>query len=494
MDRRTPAAVSKSRYVSGLQCDKQLWTQVHARESIPPIDPATQAIFDQGTEVGQLATKLFPRGIEIGRKEFRWKLVVPATQKALSQRRPLFEAAFRAGGAACRVDVLDPVEDDAWDLYEVKSSTSLKDVHYNDVALQAYVLQKAGLEIRNCYLTHINNQYVRSGPLEISALFVHQDITEQVNARLSSIESSLEHMVEVLELDENPQVPIGPHCNTPYACPLIARCWSYLPRQNVLTLSGGKKKGFALLDRGITNLGAIPATFAVTSKQSIQIEAARANRPHVEIEAIRGFLSELSYPVYYFDIETIGPAVPRFDGTSAYQQIPFQYSLHVVDSPEESPRHYSFLAEGSDDPRPEFLDHLHNSIGLQGSVVVYNAGFEKGILEASTLAWPKHADWVKDFLERFVDLLAPFRAFHYYHPDQLGSASIKTVLPALVGNSYKGLAISAGQTASLEFTRITYGLIDAAERLQVREQLEAYCAQDTMAMVEIVNKLRNLSA
>ena len=121
MFRRTLAAISKSRYVSGLQCDKRLWTEVHARESIPPFDDATQAIFDQGTEVGQLATKLFPGGIEIGRKEFRWKIVVPATQKALTQRRPLFEAAFRAGGAACRVDVLDPVEDSAWDLYEVKS-------------------------------------------------------------------------------------------------------------------------------------------------------------------------------------------------------------------------------------------------------------------------------------------------------------------------------------------------------------------------------------
>lgn len=178
MFRKIPAAISKSRYVSGLQCDKRLWTEVHAREVIPPIDAVTQAIFDQGTEVGQLATQLFPGGIEIGRKEYRWKLVVPATEKALTQRRPLFEAAFRAGGAACRVDILDPVEDDAWDLYEVKSSTSLKDVHCNDVALQAYVLEKAGLEVRNCYLTHINKNYVRNGSLDISQLFVHQDITE----------------------------------------------------------------------------------------------------------------------------------------------------------------------------------------------------------------------------------------------------------------------------------------------------------------------------
>lgn len=299
--------------------------------------------------------------------------------------------------------------------------------------------------------------------------------------------------MEVLDLDEDPHVPIGPHCTAPYSCPLIERCWSYLPRQHVVTLSGDKKKGFKLLDRGTKDLRAIPPNLEVTGKQTIQIEAARSNRPHVEIEAIRSFLSELAYPVYYFDIETIGPAVPRFDDTSAYQQIPFQYSLHVVDSPEESPRHYSYLAEGPDDPRPKFIEHLQNNVGPKGSVVAYNAGFEKGILKAGILTWPQYGDWVEDFIDRLVDLLAPFRAFHYYHPDQLGSASIKAVLPALVGNCYQDLAISEGQTASLEFSRVNYEGVDEAERHQVRQQLEAYCAQDTIAMVEIVNKLRDLS-
>jgi hypothetical protein len=494
MSRRKPAAISKSRYVSGLQCDKRLWIEVHARESIPPIDAATQAIFDQGTEVGQLATQLFPGGIEIGRMEYRWNVVVPATQKALTQRRPLFEAAFRAGGAACRVDVLNPVEDNAWDLYEVKSSTSLKDVHCNDVALQAYVLHKTGLEVRNCYLTHVNNEYVRNGPLETAELFVHQDITEQVNARISSIETSLEHMASVLGSDEEPHVQIGAHCTTPYSCPLIERCWSFLPRQNVLTLYGDRRKGFALLERGVTDLRAIPPELETTDKQTVQVEAAISRRPQVDADAIRDFLQKLKYPLYYFDIETLGPAVPKFDGTRSYQQIPFQYSLHITAGPQEPPQHSSFLADGQDDPRPHFLEHLQRNIGPQGSVVAYNAAFEKGILSATSLALPEYGDWIAAFLDRFVDLLAPFRAFHYYHPDQLGSASIKAVLPALVGNSYKDLAISDGQMASQQFSRITYGSVDEAERQQVRQQLEDYCALDTLAMVEIVNQLQELSA
>ena len=139
------------------------------------------------------------------------------------------------------------------------------------------------------------------------------------------------------------------------------------------------------------------------------------------------------------------------------------------------------------------LERLRGDIGPSGSVVAYNATFEKGILNASTNTWTEYRDWVATLLDRFVDLLAPFRAYHYYHPDQLGSASIKAVLPALVGNSYKDLAISEGQTASFEFARVNYGQTEDDERLRVREQLETYCAQDTLAMVEIVRELRKLT-
>ena len=172
--------------------------------------------------------------------------------------------------------------------------------------------------------------------------------------------------------------------------------------------------------------------------------------------------------------------------------MPFQFSLHRQTAPGAKPEHFGFLADGHGDPRPEFLNQLRACIGTEGSVVVYNAKFELGILEALAKAYPQHGGWIKGINKRMVDLLEPFQGFSYYDPEQHGSASIKAVLPVLTGKSYDDLEIRQGGQASIEFLRVHFGTASATEREKVRRNLERYCGQDTEGMIWIVDELRRL--
>ena len=210
-------------------------------------------------------------------------------------------------------------------------------------------------------------------------------------------------------------------------------------------------------------------------------------------KALDRFLASLRYPVHYLDFETVMPAVPLFSGTRPYEQIPFQFSCHVVRRPGDEPEHARFLARNADDPRPAFARRLMEAVGEEGSVVVYNAPFERGIIRTLGQAGLLEDDWTENVLDRTVDLLAPFRSFAVYHPDQGGSVSMKNVLPALTGRGYDDLAIAEGQTASAEYFRVTYGDVSDEERDSVYRQLTDYCAQDTLGMMHIVDRLTELA-
>jgi hypothetical protein len=300
-------------------------------------------------------------------------------------------------------------------------------------------------------------------------------------------------MAGVIRQAACPDVRIGPHCDDPYTCPLHARCWGFLPEQAVTTLYRGGRRGWRLLEDGITALADIPDHFWLTPNQEIQRRAAVTGQPHVDRPALSAFLGQLEYPVSFMDFETFGTAIPLFDGVRPYQQVPFQFSLHVVRSAGAAPYHFGFLAEGRDDPRPEFMRRLKAVLPETGAVVAYNAVFEKARLDECCDFLPEYRQWFPQVERRMVDLLLPFRGFRYYHPAQGGSASMKAVLPALTGRGYGHLAIQEGGQASLEYLRVTHGGVAEDERQRVRQSLEQYCGLDTEGMIWIVDALRRLT-
>jgi len=487
--------LSKSNYLMGLQCSKLLWFRYNAKDQIPVPDAAKQAVFDQGTEVGELAQRLFPGGTVVAPGIITASEVIAETQKAIQSRRPLYEAAFSYHGGYARADILVPVARDAWDLIEVKSTTGLKEeVHLPDIAFQAFVLTGAGIKLRKCFLAHINNEFVRRGPIDPQKFFTLEDVTKPVSALSGDIEDRIDAMQRVIGAKSHPEIQIGPHCDNPYTCALHDHCWSFLPEASVFTLYRGGQKGFSLLKRGIQKLADIPADVALTDIQAIQRSVLLAGQPHIDRPALAAFLSQLEYPVSYLDFETIGTAIPLFDGVSPYQQVPFQYSLHILRSANVQPKHRQFLTEGTADPRPEFMRQLRADLPETGSVVTYNASFETSRLKECCELLPEFKPWLRKVTPRVVDLLLPFRGFRYYHPEQHGSASMKAVLPALTGNGYENLAIQEGGAASREFLRVTYGQVTAAERRRVRQDLQEYCGLDTLGMVQIVDKIKGLTA
>jgi hypothetical protein len=339
---------------------------------------------------------------------------------------------------------------------------------------------------------HINPDFVRRGEIDPKKFFTLEDVTDQAANLGQLVEDRLGDMFKAIRQRQHPDIKIGPHCDDPYTCALHDHCWSFLPERNVLDLYRGTKKGFGLLNQGVMLLKDIPGDIKLTASQAIQRATAIAGKPHVNKQAISKFLGQLRYPVSYLDFETLGTAIPLFDGVRPYQQVPFQFSLHIVRAPGAKPEHIMLLAKGRHDPRPEFMLRLRDAIGRQGSIVGFNAAFELARLRECCEAMPSFSVWLRGVEGRVVDLLDPFKSFAYYHPDQQGSASMKAVLPALTGKGYDSLAIQEGGMASREFLRVTFGDVTAEERKRVRQELKAYCGQDTEGMIWITGALRGM--
>ncbi len=483
--------LSKSKYLNGLQCPKLLWISFNRPELIPQPDAVTQNRFDQGNLVGELAKSLFPEGIDIPTDDFIKNIHM--TKELIKLRKPLFEAAVMVGQRYSRADILSPAGEDEWDLIEVKSSTEVKDVNLHDVSFQKLCWEDSGVKIRKCFLAYINNKYIKNGEVNPHELFILEDISERVEEVGKDIWDRIDEMFEIVIMADCPETPIGPQCSDPYACALSSFCRANLPEHNVFTLYCGGKKACELYNLGITEIAEIPLIFQLNEKQQIQRSCIVNNETYLDKERIQLFLKELQYPLYLLDFETFSTVIPLFDGTHPYQNIPFQFSLHIKEAPESVLQHISFLSEGTGDPRPGLIDTLSKSIGESGSIVAYNKSFEENVLKDLSIAFPQHTDWINAILSRFIDLLAPFRGFAYYNPSQKGSASLKKVLPAVTGMDYTGLEIAKGDDASLAYLDMAYGDLSEAERLTIREQLLSYCGLDTEGMVRIIEKLEEMT-
>ena len=480
--------LTKSGYVKGLQCDKLFWIYQNRRELLPEPDASTQARFDQGQIVGDLAKTLYPDGIEID-----WMGAddggVARTRAALLNRKPIFEAVIQHGSLYARPDILKPAPGGLWDLIEVKSSSKVKNDHIPDVAFQKHVYEKSGVRIRRCFVMHVDTSYVRKGALECGKLLHKEDVTGDVEEILGDVRFEARRMLSVMSKECCPEVQVGDQCKD---CDLYDECWDFLPEHHVFTLLRGGQKSFDLMDTGILRIKDIPGDFQLTPKQSIQVACEKTGKPHVEPGKIQSFLKQLEYPLYFLDFETFMAAVPPYDEMSPYEQIPFQYSLHAVPSPGARAVHQSYLSNGKGDPRPEVLGALKTQLDRTGSIIAYNAAFEIRVLKSCAKHFPKYEKWLEFILPRFVDLLVPFREFHYYHPNQDGSASLKAVLPALTSRSYEGLEIADGEAASLRFRDMAFGNLPAAEKSKIRKALEIYCHQDTEGMIDILKALERL--
>ncbi|MBU4463205.1 MAG: DUF2779 domain-containing protein [Proteobacteria bacterium] len=481
------STISKSKYMNGLQCSRLLWFVVNSPEELPTIEEDKQFIFDQGHEVGDYAKKLFPKGVEVPYDSN----FIELTRKFVSQRDTIFEGAFSCKGTFAKIDILKPVNKDEWDIIEVKSSTKVKDENIDDVAFQRFVVEGAGLKVRRCHQIYVNNEYVRDGDIDPKEFLSKEDVTDRVAEKLD-LEDNIIRMQKVIALKKPPTMSIGPHCSNPYDCPLSEKCWSFLPEHNVTELYYFGQKKYEMLNKDILSIKDLPSGVKLSDKQRIQIAAIKSGKPLIDKESIKRFLKSLEYPVYCLDFETLGVAVPPFDKARPYQKIPFQFSVHVTQKMNSDVESHSFLADGRKNFAPELIKAL-KVISPTGTVLAYNMSFEKQVLKVLAELSPKDANWLDSISDRLKDLIEPFRAFSYYHPDQHGSMSLKAVLPVLTDKSYKEMEIGEGGTASLKYYLTHFRDSAKEEKEKVRNALLEYCKLDTEGMVAILRKLEEIS-
>jgi hypothetical protein len=483
--------ISKSKYLEGLKCLKLLWYDFHNPKIIPHPGPMTRAVFEEGEKIGILAQSLFPDGIFLG-SGYDFKKVSDKSIASLAQNKPLFEAGFLFRSTYAIADILAPACNGTWDIIEVKSSTDVKEEHIPDVAFQKYVYEGAGLKINKCFLMHIDNTYIKNGPIEPKKLFKAQDITEEVNEIIPEIEKEIDEMTLTIASDKEPVIEIGPFCNKPHDCPLKGFCWGSLPEDNVFILYRGGKFLYDLYKNGVTRISDIPLGMKLTDKQLIQIKTHKDNEEYIDKEALKDFLSQIEYPLYFLDFETMAPAIPAYDNSRPYEAIPFQYSLHIIKKEGAKPEHHGHIAKGNLDPRPEILKLLKEQLGTHGTIIAYNAVFEIRCLKKMAEVYATYKPFTDTIETRFVDLMTPFVKFMYYTPKQEGSYSMKTVLPALTGKSYEGLGIANGEVAQREYMRVTFDpLVTKEDKDKVLKDLEVYCGLDTQGMIDIFNVLKS---
>jgi hypothetical protein len=488
--------LTKSRYNQALQCVKLLWLGAHKPELAAPADESRQHTFDIGHRVGELAQKRFPGGILVAEDHMHSQEAVATTLRLVTTAPPaLFEAAAGTADLTCRADILVNVDGKGrlWDLHEVKSTAHVKDVHYPDVAFQKYCFEQAGFQIRDAYLMHIDRSYVRHGEVEPDRLLLAANITAEADQHMVGIQERLDSLLSVLRSDTQPEVAVGPQCMTPYECPFYAYCHADEKEEPYTIDELGGKDGVAAIAKleamGIKYLKDIPDDFPLSTRYRNAVLSNRTRQPVIDKGPIKAHLGKLFYPLYYFDFETIGAAIPPYDNSRPYTNLPFQYSLHIQKQENGPVEHREFLLKERTDPREQLVERMLADLGTKGTIVAYNMTFEKGVIAELATTFPLHSDALLALLPRFWDLIVPFRKA-YAHYDFHCSASLKNVLPALVPSlSYEALAIQEGGDASLKYLAWQDGAMDEKEWAQVYEDLRKYCGLDTMAMVEIMKVL-----
>ena len=495
--------LSKTSYIKGLKCEKLLWLNKNNKIVLTPPDASALALFLQGNKVGSLARKLFPDGKEVPFDGLSFSQKIALTHEWLDKGvDTIFEATFEYEGVLVMVDILRKSSDNTYEIYEVKSSSwnkskKLKDFYqyFSDVAIQYWVLRGLGLNISKASLTLLNGDYVREKELEIEKLFIHKGITHEVLALQADIPATLSKFKAMLTDQNEPNIEIGVQCKK--NCSALDYCWKQqrnIPEYSVFNIFQ-MPKSVQLYKEGIVAVEDIPDDMALlTERQKSKVERWKSHKTVVDKEAIKNFVRSISYPIYHFDFETMGPAIPEFKGVKPYGKYPFQYSLHI-EQEDGSLEHKEYLATPGKDPREEIAKRMVEDMPRDACVMAYNISFEKSIIRTLADNCPVYADHLMNIHDNFIDLATPFQKGYYWKPEMQGHYGLKYVLPAIVPemkDAYPNLdGVHNGGDAMRMYAELGEAT-DPHEIIKIKTALLEYCKLDTYVMVKILRSLRKL--
>ena len=482
--------LSKSSYCRGIQCKKILWLEKHKPNEME--EQNNDRVLEQGDNIHEVARYLFGSHINIEYREDLNQMIEDTINTIESYKNIIItEASFNYKNNFCSVDILKK-ENNKYEIYEIKSSTELKDIYVNDASYQYYVLTNLGLKVEKVCLVHINSNYVRVGDLDLDQLFIKQDITQEVKELQDKVKTNIKEINEYVENKEELK-DIDENCFSPYPCPFFKYCTKHLPEKNVFNIKRMQtRQKLKLYNKGIYSYeDLLKEDINENYKRTIEYEI-NNKEDYIDKKQIKEFLNTLKEPLYFLDFETYQMPIPLYNYVSPYEQIPFQYSLHILD---KELKHKEFLAESGIDPRRSLAEQLIKDIPLNVTTLAYNMGFEKSVIKRLAKLYPDLSDHLMNIHDNIKDLMIPFQKGYYYTKDMHGSYSIKYVLPALFPNeeslNYKNLdLIHNGSEAMSSFQDLISK--SKEEQSYIRERLLRYCELDTYAMVKIYEKLKEV--
>ncbi len=490
-------SLSKSKFCKAKQCNKILWLDKNKPEEAIPI--GNEAILENGTKVGELARNYFGEYSNIEFNNDLKKMIYDTKLQLKNVPNIITEASFEFDNNFCSIDILKN-DIDGIEIYEVKSSTSIHAIYLDDVSYQYYVLHNLGFNIKSVHIMYINNEYVRNGDLELEKLFNIEDVTEIAISKQNEIKEKIKEINEYMQkydnVEKEPKKSINMNCFNPYDCAYWNYCTKDLPENNIFKIRlMHKDKKVKLYNEGkITFENLIYEDINEKYLEQIDFELNK-KETKIEKEKIREFLNTLSYPLYFLDFETFQQVIPEYDGVSPYMQIPFQYSLHYIEKENGELKHKDFLAEAGIDPRRKLAERLVADIPKNVCVTAYNMSFEKSVIKKLAETYPDLSEHLLNIRENIKDLMIPFKERHYYCRAMQGSYSIKYVLPALFPYNpeldyHKLPVVHNGGEASFAYSDLVNHTKEEQER--IRKGLLLYCGLDTLAMVKVWEKLKEV--
>ena len=484
--------LSKSKYCRGVQCPKMLWMDRYKQEEAEDI--LSKSLMENGKKVGDIARGYFGKYDLVEFDPDKTIMAEKTREFMKAGSANIAEASFLTEGLYCAVDILHK-DEKGYDIIEVKSSTEVKDIYTDDIAFQYYVLKRCGVDVRRIFLMHLDSSYVRHGELDLKKLFILEDFTHVAKGKYTEVEANIQRLRDYVNTEKEPVYDIDTYCEVPYACAYYRYCTKHIPKPSVFEVRGLKAaKKYEYYHQGIVTFeDLIKRKIKLSRKQMKQVEAAYYDRmDEIDADAVNDFLDTLSYPLYHLDFETFQQAIPKYDGLSPYSQIPFQYSLHIEHA-DATLEHREFLAKEGTDPRRAIAESLCKDFPEHVCVLAYNRSFEQRVLQNLADRFPDLAERLLDIKENIHDLMIPFQKLFYYSKTMEGSYSIKYVLPALCpddpGLDYHALeGVHNGSEASETFADMPNHTPE--EIRNMRNNLLKYCCLDTLAMVKVLEKLR----
>lgn len=471
--------LTKTDFIAYLDAPRHLWAIKNKKIPQQEVNAYVQHLFEQGYDVERYAERYIQ---ELLIKEYgvdRDKIMLQPTQ---------IDGEFEA-----RTDVLilNP-KTNKWDMYEIKSSTSVSKQHKFDATFQKLVFSKS-YDLGSIYILHLNKDYELRGDVNLQSLFTATDITEHTEKLKDEVHLLRYEALEQLRSETYEEIPA---CIRPKTCPCLDICHPELPEYSIYdvnNLTGSEKKIRNLEEMNITSVYDIPHDFPLTEKQRFQVQVAQSKQPSIDADGIKVDLNRLEYPLYFIDYESFNPAIPMYDSYRPYDQIPFQWSLHIMKELNGELEHFEFIETEQVDPIPAFLTNLKEVVSDKGSIIVWNKSFEGTQNKRMGEIHPEFQLFCEDMNNRMYDLMEIFRDGIYAHPKFKGSYSIKKVLPVLVPDlSYDGMDIAEGATAMASWDEMVNKDSLPERKEKIRKDLLKYCKLDTLAMVRIFEELIDL--